>query len=45
MDYDIKPEATTSLSQMLEFGLQKHLDRFVTANIQEFAFLHFTVKV
>eukprot|EP00795_Rhopilema_esculentum_P009610 gene9610-17369_t len=27
VEYDIKPEATTSLSQMLEFGLQKHLDK------------------
>ena len=29
MDYDIKPEPTTSLSQMLDFGLQKYIERYV----------------
>ena len=29
MESDIKPDASTSLMQMLEFGLQKHLSRYV----------------
>jgi len=27
VEYDIKPEPTTSLSHMIEFGLQKHLEK------------------
>ena len=29
VEYDIKPEPTTSLSHMIEFGLQKHLEKYV----------------
>ena len=30
---DVKPDATASLSHMIEFGLQRHLDKYVTTII------------
>ena len=27
VEYDIKPDETTTLSHMIDFGLQKHLEK------------------